>query len=191
MAPRIGRGAGVGGVAVRAPAICTVLLLAGCNYTMAQQPRHTTYSGDRLWPNGAPALPPPDGSVAQDAVAQDAALTTPPPMTLALVQRGRERFDIYCSVCHGRDGEGHGPVVQRGFPAPPSYDLPRLRAAPASHVVDVITHGYGIMYSYADRVAPRDRWAIAAYVRALQLAHDAPVALLPAGASGGPQGETR
>lgn len=165
---------------MRALVPLTMLLLTGCDYSMSQQPRHSTYSSATLWPGGAPAAPPPEGSVPEDAAARDTALMTPPPMTPALLSRGRERYGIYCSVCHGLNGEGDGPVVQRGFPAPPSYDEARLRAAPASHFVDVITHGYGIMYSYADRVEPRDRWAIAAYVRALQLSHDAPAALAPA-----------
>lgn len=75
---------------------------------------------------------------------------------------------IFCSVCHGSRGDGDGTVVKRGFPAPPSFHEPRLVAAPPGYVVDVITHGHGIMYSYADRVEPADRWAIAAYVKALQ-----------------------
>jgi mono/diheme cytochrome c family protein len=91
-----------------------------------------------------------------------------PPMSLALVQRGRERFNIFCSECHGYTGEGDGMVAQRGFPHPPSFHDPRLIAAPDEHFVDVITNGHGVMYSYADRVPPPDRWAIAAYIRALQ-----------------------
>jgi mono/diheme cytochrome c family protein len=103
----------------------------------------------------------------------------PFPVTRELLERGRERFDIYCSPCHGRTGEGNGMIVQRGFPAPPSYHIERLRQVPVGHLVDVITHGYGVMYSYAQRVEPADRWAIAAYIRALQLSRDAPVADLP------------
>ena len=93
----------------------------------------------------------------------------PQPVTRAMLDRGRERFDIYCAVCHGRTGEGNGMIVQRGFPAPPSYHTDRLRTAPIGHFYDVITNGYGVMYSYAARVEPPDRWAIAAYIRALQL----------------------
>jgi mono/diheme cytochrome c family protein len=99
--------------------------------------------------------------------------TFPVPVTAELLQRGQERFNIYCSPCHGRTGEGNGMIVPRGFPAPPSYHIDRLRQAPVGHFFDVITHGYGIMYSYAQRVDPADRWAIAAYIRALQLSHDA------------------
>jgi mono/diheme cytochrome c family protein len=91
-----------------------------------------------------------------------------------LLERGRERFNIYCAPCHGQSGDGAGMVVQRGFPAPPSYDTEALRAAPDSHFYDVITDGYGVMYPYADRIGPNDRWAIIAYIRALQLSQSAP-----------------
>src|SRR4051794_29636327 len=105
----------------------------------------------------------------------------PPPVTLALLQRGQERFRIYCTPCHSELGDGQGMIVQRGFPAPPSYHIVRLREAPVQHFYDVITHGYGAMYSFAYRVQPADRWAIAAYIRALQRGQDATVAdLTPA-----------
>jgi cytochrome c553 len=106
--------------------------------------------------------------------------TFPIPVTHELLERGRERFDIYCSVCHGRTGEGNGMIVQRGFPVPPSYHIDRLRQAPVGHFFDVMTQGYGIMYSYAERVMPEDRWAIAAYIRALQLSQGTKLADLPA-----------
>ena len=123
-----------------------------------------------------PALPP-AGTVARD----DMPVPVPsPPLTMALLARGRERFDIYCAPCHGRSGDGRGMVVERGFPAPPSYDTDRLRAAPAQHFYDVITNGYGAMFPYAARVAPLDRWAIAAYIRALQASGNARLADVPA-----------
>jgi mono/diheme cytochrome c family protein len=90
-----------------------------------------------------------------------------------LLARGRERFDAICAACHGRVGDGNGMVVQRGFPVPPSYHLDRLRNAPIGHFFDVMTNGYGAMFSYAAQVEPQDRWAIAAYIRALQLSQDA------------------
>lgn len=99
--------------------------------------------------------------------------TFPFPITRQVLKRGRERFDIYCSPCHGRTGEGNGMIVQRGFPPPPSYHIDRLRKAPVGHFFDVMTQGYGIMYSYASRVEPADRWAIAAYIRVLQKSRDA------------------
>jgi mono/diheme cytochrome c family protein len=105
----------------------------------------------------------------------------PVPLSRELLDRGRERFDIYCAVCHGRTGEGNGMIVQRGFPTPPSFHIDRLRQAPIGHFFDVITQGYGIMYSYAERVDPADRWAISAYIRALQVSRNATLAdLTPA-----------
>src|SRR5262250_2365434 len=93
--------------------------------------------------------------------------------------RGQERFNIYCSPCHSRTGDGNGMIVQRGFPAPPSYHIDRLRQAPVGHFFDVITQGYGIMYSYAQRVEPADRWAIAAYIRVLQKSRNASLTEVP------------
>jgi mono/diheme cytochrome c family protein len=104
----------------------------------------------------------------------------PPPVTMALLERGRERFNINCSPCHGRTGEGDGMIVQRGFPPPPNYNSDTLRKAPVQLFYDVITHGYGLMYPYYDRVAPADRWAIAAYIRALQASFDAKIDDVPA-----------
>jgi mono/diheme cytochrome c family protein len=89
-------------------------------------------------------------------------------VTPQLIERGRERFETFCSPCHGRMGDGRGMIVKRGFPHPPDYALVRLRQAPIGHFFEVMTHGYGVMYSYASRVNPADRWAIAAYIRVLQ-----------------------
>lgn len=91
----------------------------------------------------------------------------------ALLERGRERFEIYCSVCHGRAGDGDGMIVRRGFRKPPSYHSDRLRQAAAGHFFDVISNGFGAMASYASRIDVADRWAIVAYVRALQLSQQA------------------
>ena len=106
--------------------------------------------------------------------------TFPFPITADVLARGRERYDIFCSVCHGRTGDGQGMIVKRGFPAPPSYMTERLEKAPVGHFFDVMTNGYGKMYSYSDRIPVKDRWAIAAYIRALQLSQDASVSDLPA-----------
>ncbi len=103
----------------------------------------------------------------------------PFPITRETLERGRERFNIYCSPCHGQTGEGNGMIVQRGFPAPPSYHIERLRHAPIGHFYDVITQGYGVMYSYAQRVEPADRWAIAAYIRVLQQSRNARIKDVP------------
>jgi mono/diheme cytochrome c family protein len=103
----------------------------------------------------------------------------PFPVTQQIVEHGRERFNVFCSPCHGFAGDGDGMIVQRGFRRPPSFHEDRLRAAPAGHYFDVITNGFGVMYPYGYRVAPRDRWAIIAYVRALQLSRQASISDVP------------
>lgn len=103
----------------------------------------------------------------------------PLPVTEQVLRRGRERFAIYCAVCHGALGYGDGVVVQRGYTRPPSYHTDRLRAAPAGYFFDVITHGYGSMPDYAQQIPTRDRWAIVAYLRALQFSQHAPLTELP------------
>ena len=153
------------------------LAIVACD-NMASQPKRLPFelpaskTAEPHWP----ALPP-AGIVARDDQPEP---IPAPPLTLALVQRGRERFDIACAPCHGRAGDGHGMIVSRGFPAPSAFAIDRLRAAPAQHFYDVITQGYGAMFSYAERVAPRDRWAIAAYIRALQASDNARLADVPA-----------
>jgi mono/diheme cytochrome c family protein len=156
------------------------LLLAGCDdQSMRQQKRYETYAASQLWPDGTSARPLPAGVIAQGDPARAAQVATPPDITPALLARGRERYEIFCTPCHGYDGKGDGMIVQRGFPKPPSYHSDRLRAAPARYMFDVITNGYGVMYSYAARVPPEDRWAIVAYIRALQLSQRAQVAEVP------------
>jgi mono/diheme cytochrome c family protein len=150
------------------------LLAAGCD-NLAKQPRSKTWQpaddqySRKTWP------PAPAGhTIAREDVAQPV-----PPLTAALLERGHERFNVYCSPCHGFQGQGDGMIVKRGFPAPPSFHIDRLRSAPTQHFYDVITDGWGVMYSYADRVEPSDRWAIAAYIRVLQESRNADVAGLP------------
>lgn len=103
----------------------------------------------------------------------------PFPITATDLARGQQRYNIYCSPCHAYDGSGRGMIVLRGFQRPPSYHTDRLRNAPAGHFFDVITNGFGNMYSYASRISPTDRWRIAAYIRALQLSQHAPLADVP------------
>ena len=161
-------------IAVVGLASTTALVLTACD-NMANQPKLNPYE----LPYGAqaswPATPPPN------VVARDDALHPPPapPVTMALLERGRQRFDIYCAPCHGRFGDGNGMIVQRGFPHPPSYYSDALRNAPSQHFYDVITHGYGVMFPYAERVEPADRWAITAYIRALQASANATAADVP------------
>jgi len=160
-------------------AVLVTLLLAGCGQSMTQQPKLKTYAPSTIWPDGTAARPLPAGVVAQGDSVRAAEEATEPPVSDDLLARGRERFDINCAPCHGLAGDGDGIIVAHGFPAPPSYHVDRLLAAPAQHFYDVVTRGYGVMYSYADRVVPRDRWAIAAYIRALQLSRHATVAQAP------------
>jgi mono/diheme cytochrome c family protein len=156
------------------------LLLSGCDdHSMTQQKRYGTFTSAALFQNGTEAQPLPKGVVAQGDLDRAQQASTPPSADPQLLSRGRERYEIYCSPCHGLAGNGDGMIVQRGFPAPPSYHTARLRAAPAQHIFDVISNGYGVMYSYGSRVEPRDRWAIVAYVRALQQSQSAKVAALP------------
>jgi mono/diheme cytochrome c family protein len=167
---------------VKRAALLLTLAGAACgqNLTMSDQQKYDEYERAALFREGQVLQAPPAGTVAREAEDPDP-LTQRPPMSLALVERGRERFGIFCSVCHGPLGDGTGTIVQRGMPQPPSFHEPRLVAAPDSHFVDVITHGHGAMYSYADRVPARDRWAITAYIRALQTSQSARLADAPAG----------
>lgn len=171
-------------------AAAAVLLLAGCG-NMKKQPYLRPEEPTSLLPHGTSAQLPPAHTVPHREPLPDSVLLTgerngqpvtklPIPLTPQLLARGRERFNIYCAVCHGPDGYGDGIIVRRGFPAPPSYHDPRLRFAPIGHFFQVMTNGFGIMYSYSDRLTPRDRWAVAAYIRALQLSQDASAHELPA-----------
>lgn len=159
--------------------ITLTLLLGGCDVSMTRQQRDDRYAAAALWSDGTAAQPLPEHVVAQGDLARDRESIIPPPVSVALLARGQQRFDIYCSPCHGLDGKGDGIVAARGFPHPPSFVEPRLLAAPASEFYDAISKGYGVMYSYAARVEPRDRWAIIAYIRALQLSEHATVAQVP------------
>lgn len=158
----------------RAPAavLLAAVLLAACRQDMDSQPKLLPNGPASGFPGSAADRALPAGTVARGDLARDAIARTPPPATAALVERGRQRYEIFCSPCHGRAGDGEGMVVQRGFPKPPSYHSERLVAAPAQHFYDVITNGYGVMYSYAGRVPPEDRWAIVAYIRALQVSQN-------------------
>jgi mono/diheme cytochrome c family protein len=153
--------------------------LSSCGLSMTEQRKLKTYAPTSLWKDGSSARPLPDNVVAQGDVQRAAEAKTPPPVTAALLERGRGRYDIFCSPCHGRAGDGDGVIVAHGFPTPPSYHIDRLVASPAQHFYDVMTDGYGVMFSYADRLDPHDRWAVVAYIRALQLSRRATVAELP------------
>ena len=154
------------------------LAVAGCDQ-MAKQPRADAQEASQFFPDGKVNQAPPEGTVARGELAWEAVLAERPPLTAELLARGEERYRINCMACHGLAGDGLGTVVSRGFPQPPDFAEPRLVLAPDRHFLEVIGHGYGVMYSYAARVKPRDRWAIVAHIRSLQLARGADVAALP------------
>jgi mono/diheme cytochrome c family protein len=141
--------------------------LCACD-EMTEQPKQKAYA----------PLPGPQ-NIPAGVVEYNAQPPVAPPVTLALLHRGQERFRIYCAPCHSEIGDGHGMIVQRGFPPPPSYHAERLRNAPVQHFYDVITNGYGAMYPFADRIQPADRWAIAAYIRTLQRSQNATLQDVP------------
>jgi Cytochrome C oxidase, cbb3-type, subunit III len=166
------------------------LILAGCRLDMHVQPKYKPYAPTQFFDDGRSERPVVPGTVARGQLRLDELLYTgkengalsnrfPFLITRADLERGRERYNIYCSPCHDYTGSGRGMIVQRGFPQPPSYHIDRLRSAPAGHFFDVMTRGLGNMYSYAARVEPEDRWRIAAYIRALQLAEYAKIADVP------------
>jgi mono/diheme cytochrome c family protein len=164
-------------------ALCCMILGLSCDDgSMTNQGRVKPYEPVKFFADGSSARPIPEGAVSRDA-------QFPGPIgnefPFAIggkdLARGRERYNIYCSVCHGYVGDGDGMVVRRGFTKPPSFHIERLRQVPPGHIVQVVTNGFGAMYSYSDRVNMDDRWRIAAYIRALQFSqHADPKALPPA-----------
>jgi mono/diheme cytochrome c family protein len=183
-------------------AALAALLLAGCEKAarnMYDDAREKPLAANANFPGGTSSRPQLAGTIehsrgvlaatssgrgerAAEArrVAAESAQSIPYPIDMALLRRGQQRFDIYCSPCHSVVGDGDGLVARHGFPHPPSYHIERLRAAPDRHFYDVITEGYGVMYPYAERVAPADRWAIVAYIRALQRSQHAARDEIPA-----------
>ena len=166
------------------------MLLAGCRLDMHIQPKYLPDEPTTFFNDGRSERPVVPGTVARGQLRTDELLYTgkengvvadrfPFAMTRADLERGRERYNIYCTPCHDYTGGGQGMIVQRGFPPPPSFHLERLRQAPAGHYFEVITNGFGSMYSYASRVEPEDRWRIAAYIRALQLSQHATMQDVP------------
>ena len=165
-------------------------MITACRRDMFNQPKSNPLSESDFFPDDAASRPTPPHTVAHDGPERDEAfytgmagtnlvMTLPFPVTRESLARGRERFEINCVPCHGETGEGNGIVVQRGFPSPPSYHIERLRNAPIGHFFDVMTRGYGAMYSFASRTTPEDRWDIAAYIRALQLSEHATLSDIP------------
>ncbi len=165
--------------------------LCGCDNTtrqdMANQPRVNPLAPSEFFADGRSERPAIENTVARGSIESDALFVPkdsnafPLPLTKELLQRGQERYGIFCTPCHGMQGDGLGMVAMRGMKHPPSYHQERLRAEPNGYYYDVVTNGFGAMYGYSAQIPPRDRWAIIAYVRALQLSRNAPVGELPAG----------
>ncbi len=165
-------------------------MITSCT-AMEKQPRYQPLQESAFFPDGRSARPIIPGVVPYQAIEEEDAYYTgmtedgmliesiPAEITLELLERGRERYDIFCSPCHGLDGYGQGMIVQRGFPAPQSFHIDRLRQAPDGHYYNVITNGFGRMFPYDYRVPPDDRWAITAYIRVLQFSQQASLDELP------------
>ncbi len=157
--------------------------LAGCDMAirqdMADQPKNRPLSPSEFFTDGRSARPLIENTVARGSVDNDVYNVPkeyagyPLPVDEKLLQRGEDRYKIFCTPCHGLQGDGNGMIALRGMKHPPSYHIDRLRQAPNGYFYDVISNGFGAMYSYSERIAPKDRWAIIAYVRALQLSRNA------------------
>ncbi len=155
-------------------------LVAGCTRSnMDSQPKYHEYEPGKLFRDGKVLQAPVPGTVARGDLARADEARQRPALTAELLARGHEQYDVFCQPCHDRTGSGHGMVVQRGFPQPESFHGDKLRAAGDQHYFDAITNGYGAMYAHRDRIRPRDRWAIVAYIRALELSQHAALADVP------------
>ena len=168
-----------------------VVISSACRQDMHDQPKFVPLRASSFFEDGRSARPVVAGTVARGQLRDDSLMHTgkidgadatifPFPVDARVMARGRERFDIFCSPCHGRTGQGDGMVVQRGYRRPPSFHQDRLREAAAGHFFDVMTNGFGAMPDYAAQIRAEDRWAIAAYIRALQLSGHATLADVPA-----------
>jgi mono/diheme cytochrome c family protein len=170
-------------------------LLSGCRMDMQDQPRYEAYEKSELFNNKMASRPPVEGTVARGQLRENTALytgktgtgqqaqlvnTMPVEVNEQVLRRGQERFNAFCAACHGMTGKGDGMIVRRGFRAPPPLTNDRLMEAPVGHFFDVMTNGFGAMPDYAAQVSVEDRWAIVAYIRALQLSQRAPLAEIPA-----------
>jgi mono/diheme cytochrome c family protein len=170
-------------------AAALMLFSSGCQYLrqdMANQPKNRPLSPSDFFADGRSERPILENTVARGAIAADELFVPkdsnnfPLPVTSKLLQRGQERYKIFCSPCHGLQGDGNGLVAMRGMKHPPTYHQERLRQAPNGYFYDNITNGFGAMYGYSAQIPPADRWAIIAYIRALQLSRNAKVSDLPA-----------
>jgi mono/diheme cytochrome c family protein len=168
-----------------------LFLSSGCRQDMHDQPRYVPLRPSDFFGDRRSARPPVEGTIARGHLDADVAFYQgkgpdgkpvadfPFPVTKEVIERGHQRFNIYCTPCHDRTGSGQGMIVRRGYRQPPSYHTDRLRQVPNGYIFDVITNGFGAMPDYAAQIEPRDRWAIVAYVRALQLSQNASVNDVP------------
>jgi len=174
----------------------SVLLLAGCRQDMHDQPKYVPLRPSDFFADGRSARPIPEGTVSRGNLKEDTLYYTgkgadgkpsnqfPMPVTKELILRGEQRYNIYCTPCHDRTGNGNGMIVRRGYRRPPTYHSDRMREQPNGYYYDVITNGFGAMPDYAAQIQPQDRWAIVAYIRALQLSQQASINDVPAEARG-------
>jgi Cytochrome C oxidase, cbb3-type, subunit III len=178
---------------VVATLLAVVAVFSGCRSDMQVQPRQNPLSRSEFYADQRSERPPVEGTVARGELDEDTYFYTgklgnnpgdymPFSVTKEVLERGRERYNIYCAPCHSRVGDGNGFIPSRGFARkPPSFHIPRLQKAQLGYFYDVITNGFGIMPDYASQIPPRDRWSIVAYIRALQLSQDATMADVPKG----------
>ena len=166
------------------------LFVAGCNeellrQDMANQPKYRPQAESDFFGDGRSERPLVENTVARGSIANDELVVPkdsnafPLPVDAKLLERGENRYKIYCTPCHGLQGDGNGMIVMRGMKRPPSYHIDRLRQSPNGYFYDVITNGFGAMYGYSAQIQSKDRWAIIGYVRALQLSRNVNVAELP------------
>jgi len=172
------------------PALAALACTA-CRRDMQVQPKYTPLALSQFYPDGRSARPIPAGVIATDEIDQDTGMTTgsangafltaiPVPVTTQLLERGQERFNIYCSPCHSRTGDGHGMVARQGLKQPADLNSDRVRNAPPGYLYQVIANGYGAMDDYSYQIQNvRDRWAIVAYMRALELSRGASLSDVP------------
>lgn len=169
-----------------------VALSAGCRQDMHDAPRYDPFESSEMFGNGSSVRPLVAGTIARGHLNEDAhlyagkgadglpAATFPFPITHADLDRGQERFNVFCAPCHGRTGIGNGMVVQRGYRQAQSLHIDRLRLAPPGYFYDVISNGFGVMPDYRSQITAEDRWRVIAYVRALQLSHQGTTSDMPA-----------
>jgi Cytochrome C oxidase, cbb3-type, subunit III len=183
--------AAAGKIACPTILLLSLLLLSACRQDMHDQPKYVPLRPSDFFADGRSARPITEGTVARGHLNDDTLLYTgkgadgkpsnefPMPVTKELLLRGQQRFNVYCTPCHDRTGSGNGMIVRRGYRRPPTYHSDRLRQQPNGYLYDVITNGFGAMPDYAAQIPPPDRWAIVAYIRALQLSQQASIGDVP------------